>query len=172
MFSIDWLWVPQCQGHPEASWRLILVSGFSFEASVGDWKRKTEKRNAGRSKMQNASKTAWLVNAEKACMESQTVYFTSRLVLNRISDEQVLQYIGWQWCSFIPYLCQLVFAAILWVKLNFTLMSLKYPLLVGWWYVDIFLNQLTKFPLNGEYSLISSTQYVMLYPQMAIVSWP
>ena len=26
-------------------------------------------------------------------------------------------YIGWQWRNFVPYLCQLVFAAILWVKL-------------------------------------------------------
>ena len=29
----------------------------------------------------------------------------------------LLQYIGWQWRNFGPYLCQLVFAAILWVKL-------------------------------------------------------
>ena len=26
-------------------------------------------------------------------------------------------YIGWQWRNFVPYLCRLVFAAILWVKL-------------------------------------------------------
>ena len=39
-------------------------------------------------------------------------------------------YMQWQWRSFVPYLCQLVFAAILWVKpveMFVTLMSLKYP---------------------------------------------
>ena len=42
--------------------------------------------------------------------------------------------IGWQWRDFVPYLCQLVFAAILWVKLLHmlvTLLSLKYALSVG-----------------------------------------
>jgi len=47
-------------------------------------------------------------------------------------------YIGWQWRDFVPYLCQLVFGAILWVKLV-TLMSLKYPLSVGWWSCGHFL---------------------------------
>jgi len=58
--------------------------------------------NAGRSKMHGVktrdwktqNQTAELENAEKACVESQTVYFTCRLVLfNRISDtdERVLQ---------------------------------------------------------------------------------
>ena len=40
-------------------------------------------------------------------------------------------YIGWQWRSFVSYLCQLVSAAILWVKLIemfVTVMSLKYSL--------------------------------------------
>jgi len=39
-------------------------------------------------------------------------------------------YMRWQWRSFVPYLCQLVFAAIVWVKpleMFVTLMSLKYP---------------------------------------------
>ena len=33
-------------------------------------------------------------------------------------------YIGWQWRNFVPYLCQLVFADILWVKL---LYHMLYP---------------------------------------------
>ena len=33
-----------------------------------------------------------------------------------IPENVVLKYIGWQWRNFAPYLCQLVFAAILWVK--------------------------------------------------------
>jgi len=37
-------------------------------------------------------------------------------------------YTGWQWRNFVPYLCQLVFAAILWVKCLLTLLSLKYAL--------------------------------------------
>ena len=42
-------------------------------------------------------------------------------------------YIGWQWRSFVPYICQLDFAAILWVKLInvFTVASLKHASLVG-----------------------------------------
>jgi len=48
----------------------------------------------------------------------------------------VLVYIGQQWRNFVPYLCQLVSAAILWVKLLemfLTLMSLKYALSAGYW---------------------------------------
>jgi len=44
-------------------------------------------------------------------------------------------YIGWQWRNFNSYLCQLVFAAILWVKLSemfATVISLKYALLASW----------------------------------------
>jgi len=43
-------------------------------------------------------------------------------------------YTGWQWRNFVAYLCQLVFAAILYVKLLemfATLLSLKYALSVG-----------------------------------------
>ena len=43
-------------------------------------------------------------------------------------------YIEWQWRNFVPYLCRLVFAAILWVKLlemSVTLLSLVYALSVG-----------------------------------------
>jgi len=36
---------------------------------------------------------------------------------NRTEQNQNEVYIGWQWRNFVPYLCQLVFAAILWVKL-------------------------------------------------------
>ena len=42
-------------------------------------------------------------------------------------------YIGWQWRNFVSYLCQLVFAAILWEKLLemfVTVMSHKYALSV------------------------------------------
>jgi len=42
--------------------------------------------------------------------------------------------IGWQWRNVVPYLCQLVFATILWVKLLemfVTLLSLEYALSVG-----------------------------------------
>jgi len=48
--------------------------------------------------------------------------------------QKVGLYIGWQWRNFVPYLCQLVFAAILWVKLSemfVTLLSLKYAFSVG-----------------------------------------
>jgi len=27
-------------------------------------------------------------------------------------------FIGWQWCNFVPHLCQLIFAAVLWVPRN------------------------------------------------------
>jgi len=44
--------------------------------------------------------------------------------------------LGWQWRNFVPYLCQLVFAAILWVKLLemfVAMMSFKYALSLCWW---------------------------------------
>jgi len=44
------------------------------------------------------------------------------------------QYIGWQWRNLVPYLRQLVFGAILWVKpleIIFTVISLKYALLAS-----------------------------------------
>ena len=46
----------------------------------------------------------------------------------------VLQYVGLQWRHFVPYPCQLVFAAILWVKfldMIITVMPVKYALSVG-----------------------------------------
>jgi len=47
-------------------------------------------------------------------------------------------YIGWQWRNFVPYLCQLIIAAILQVKLwemFVTAIALKYALLISqWWY--------------------------------------
>ena len=45
-----------------------------------------------------------------------------------MANKRVHTYIGWQWRNFVLYLCQLVFTAILWVKLwemFLTLMSLK-----------------------------------------------
>jgi len=53
-------------------------------------------------------------------------------------------HIGWQWRNFVPYLCQLVFTAILWVKLwemFVTLLSFrpKYALSVGQWSREHFL---------------------------------
>ena len=45
-------------------------------------------------------------------------------------------YTRWQWRHFVPYVRQLVSAAILWVKLLemfVTLVSLKYALSAGWW---------------------------------------
>jgi len=58
---------------------------------------------------------------------AQSVYHqcqagTCRLVISCV-------YIAWQWRNFVPHPCQLVFAAILWVKLLgmfVTLLSLKY----------------------------------------------
>ena len=77
--------------------------------------------------------------------------------------------IGWQWRNFVPYLCQLVSAAILWVKLSemfATLMSFKYALSAGWWSCGHF-PQLVKFYSNNtvKSSPINSTRYAKLYPQ-------
>ena len=70
-------------------------------------------------------------------------------------------YIGRQWRNFVTYLCQLVFAAILWVKLLemfVTLMKRKYPLSVQ---VDdhAFLNYLVKFYLNNMVIIHPVTPY-------------
>ena len=49
-------------------------------------------------------------------------------------DATIHQYIGWRWHNFVPYLCQLVFATILWEKFSemfVTLTSLKNALLVS-----------------------------------------
>jgi len=72
---------------------------------------------------------------------------------------------GWQWRNFVPYLCQLVFAAILWVKLwemFVTVISLKYALFVSQWsYYGHFLNQLIHlFYLNSTLNFRHLTPHV------------
>jgi len=83
------------------------------------------------------------------------------------------EYIGRQWRNFVPHLCQLIFAAILWVKLwekFVTVIELKYALLVerqrsyGHFLklqlIQVYLNKTIKWS-----SPFNSTRYVMLYPQ-------
>jgi len=56
------------------------------------------------------------------------------------------KYIGYQWRNFVPYLCQLVFAAILYVELwdmFVTVVALKYALLVSQWSYGHFLKLIT-----------------------------
>ena len=51
-----------------------------------------------------------------------------------IDVPRIALYTGWQWRNFVPYLCKLVFATILWVKLRemfVTAVLLKYVLLVS-----------------------------------------
>ena len=53
-------------------------------------------------------------------------------------------YTGWQWRNFVPYLCQLIFAAILYVKLwemSVTVIALKYALLASQWSYGHFLKR-------------------------------
>ena len=92
-------------------------------------------------------------------------------------DQFHSKYIGWQWRNFVPYLCQLVFAAFLWVKLLemfVTLLSLN----TLWRYVsdhvDIFLNWLVKFCLNKVVKFHLLTQHITpsYTHKMANVSWP
>jgi len=45
---------------------------------------------------------------------SPLVLFTKCLFIGSVLV--LLEYRGWQWHNFVPYLCQLVFAAILWVN--------------------------------------------------------
>ena len=79
-------------------------------------------------------------------------------------------YIGRQRRNFVPYLCQLVLAAILWVELLemfVTLMSLKYALSAGWWSCGHFpqLIDYILFEWHGKFSPINSTHHAKLYPQ-------
>jgi len=60
-------------------------------------------------------------------------------------------YTGWQWRNFDPYLCQLVFAAIFWVKIwemFATVISLKTLCWQASDHTDIFVNQRIEFYLN------------------------
>ena len=82
-------------------------------------------------------------------------------------------YIGWQWRNFVPYLCQLDFAAILWVKLY------KKCLLL--WrrlntlhrsandHMDIVVDQMIQFYLNNAINLRPLTpritSWYTVYPQ-------
>jgi len=69
-------------------------------------------------------------------------------------------YIGWQWRNFVPYLCRLIFRAILWVKLAemfATVISLKYALLVS----GLFLNQLVQFYLNNTLNRRPLTPHII-----------
>jgi len=79
-------------------------------------------------------------------------------------------YTGWQWCYFVRYLCQLVSAAILWVKLLemfVTLLSLKHVLSVVSWSRGHFLKliSLILFEWHGKSSPVCSIHYAKLYPQ-------
>ena len=79
-------------------------------------------------------------------------------------------YIGWQRRNFVTYLCQLIFATILLVKLwemSVTVIALKHALLVS---MDILLNQLIQFYSINTTRLRRLTQrimscYIHLYPQ-------
>jgi len=71
--------------------------------------------------------TAVLVNGGKACMESQTVYFTCRLVLNRISERRT----STQYSDVVSFHIYASWYSKLFCGNNSTVMSLKYPLMVG-----------------------------------------
>ena len=62
------------------------------------------------------------------------IYLRQLILLPSRTDLEWNVYIGWQWRNFVPYLCRLDFAAILWVKLSemfVTVMSLKHASLVS-----------------------------------------
>ena len=85
-------------------------------------------------------------------------------------------YIAWQGRNFVPYLCQMIIAAILqailW-KMLVTEILIQYPLLVNQWSYGHFL-KLIQFYLNIPINLLHLTQHIMSYytHKMAIVSWP
>ena len=88
-------------------------------------------------------------------------------------------YTGWQLHNFVPYLCHLIFAAILYVKLwemFVAVIALKYALLVlvSQWSYGHFLIQLIQFYLNNTKNLRRLTQRIMscYTHRMATVSWP
>ena len=83
-----------------------------------------------------------------------------------------LLYIEWQWRNFVPYQCQLIFAAILWVKLFKMFVTLKIPF-VGRFMIILTFLKLIKFRLNNMVNLRPSTPSSMFCHthKMAIVSW-
>ena len=93
------------------------------------------------------------------------------------AHQEVSQYMGWQWRNFDSYLCRLVFAAILWVKLSemfATEISLKCVLLESYWPYRHFINWRIEFYLNNTINLRPLTPHIMpsYTHEMAIVSWP
>jgi len=83
----------------------------------------------------------------------------------------------WQWRNFDSYLCQLVFAAILWVNLLemfATVILLKCALLGKSDRSDIFITQRIEFYLNNTINFRPLTPQIMPYytHKVAILSWP
>ena len=104
---------------------------------------------------------------------------SSRLAFTNVHDSFSFNiYIGWRWRNFVPYLCQLVFAAILWVKLRemfVTVIVLKYALLVSQYdHMEIFWNQLIQFRLNNTLNLRPLSPHIIpcYTHKMATASWP
>jgi len=72
-------------------------------------------------------------------------------------------YTGWQWRHFDSYLCQLVFAAILWVKLSemfATVISLNTLRWLVNDHTDIFMNQRIEFRVNNTTNLRPFTPHI------------
>ena len=71
---------------------------------------------------------------EQSQAQSIVIRVYRTVVPNVITPCAIFIHMGWQWRNFVPYLCLLVFAAILWVKLGemfATVISLKCSLLVS-----------------------------------------
>ena len=68
------------------------------------------------------------------CFPAYPFFFTFSLLISSLTYPFLWEYVGWQCRNFDSYLCELVFAAILWVKLSeifAMVMSLKYALLAS-----------------------------------------
>ena len=94
----------------------------------------------------------------------------SKRMIDRLIDWLIkichILYTGWQWRNFVPYLCQLVFSAILWVKLG---RNVCYCDITDIWrfvsklmiIMDIFLNQLIEIYSNNTLNLRSLTPHII-----------
>jgi len=105
----------------------------------------------------------WLNVAEAGCSEQDRLVPTSEeesiWLAGTVLEYQI--YVGWQFCSIVPCLCQLVFAVMWWGQIMRNVCCCGIALLVRWCHMDIFLNQLIQFVLNNAINLCHVTSRIM-----------
>ena len=147
---------------------------FSCERWI--YRRQLNLSDNGVTLQQRHRKKRWIPVGIVAILPHSSLYGATKMFFFYLSSDLMSIY-RVTVTYFVPYLCQLVFAAILWVKLLYCSL-LWYHLNTLCWqvndHIDISLNKLIQFYLNNTLNLRPLTpQIIPCYThKMAIVSWP